>query len=577
MRIELWALAAPYYGGSVTGYVTATIRTNLITGITDTLAGNSSFTNISLNLPYTAPPANKTSRALFLLEYDPVDCSAIDHFCIVDYRNFNETQSPTVPTGLSATATSSSKISLDWAASTDNVGVTTYRVYRNGTLVTLLGNVTSYLDSGLVGSTLNSYAVSACDAAGNCSAQSSTASATTLAPPDTQPPTVPSGLSATVIDSTHINLTWTASTDNVGVTSYKIFSGGSLVSTLGNVTSSFRSNNPSTTYSYTVSACDAADNCSSQSAPVLATTPAALDTQPPTVPTGLTATTVSSSKINLSWNASTDNIGVTAYKINSSDGQTATVGNVTNYSHTGLRSLTEYDYTIVACDAAGNCSLPSASVSSTTTDNPVNGVCGTANGSTFTAIPTANLCSSIGTASTVSGTGPWSWICNGSYGGTSSTCSAMLAVPPVIQFTVTPATGSGYSIFPVIPQVVNNTATTSFTITPASGYGIASVSGCGGSLSGTAYMTGPIIANCTISVIAVARNATSGGTAQAPTIFDALKVLQAVVGVTPLTQTEKIIYDVAPLGDSGSPVGNGIIDAADVILILRRSIGIGEW
>jgi putative alpha-1,2-mannosidase len=143
---------------------------------------------------------------------------------------------------------------------------------------------------------------------------------------------------------------------------------------------------------------------------------------------------------------------------------------------------------------------------------------------------------------------------------------------------VTPTTGTGFTITPATPQTVTNNSTTSFTVTPASGYGVASVSGCGGSFSVSTYTSGPITANCTISVTAVARNATSGsGSTSPPTITDALKVLQAVVGITPLTATEKIRYDVAPLSTSAIPVGNGIIDAADVILILRRSIGIGSW
>lgn len=75
----------------------------------------------------------------------------------------------------------------------------------------------------------------------------------------------------------------------------------------------------------------------------------------------------------------------------------------------------------------------------------------------------------------------------------------------------------------------------------------------------------------------VQRNIIKTAALTQPTISDALKVLQAVVGITPLTATEQIRYDVAPLGSSGTPVGNGIIDAADVILILRRSIGIGSW
>ncbi len=90
-----------------------------------------------------------------------------------------DTQSPTVPTGLRATAVSSGQISLAWTASTDNVSVTAYKIYRNGTLTQTLANVTSFSDTGLAASTTYSYAVSACDAAGNCSAQSTSASAST--------------------------------------------------------------------------------------------------------------------------------------------------------------------------------------------------------------------------------------------------------------------------------------------------------------------------------------------------------------------------------------------------------------
>ncbi|MDR0650755.1 MAG: hypothetical protein LBG59_05135 [Candidatus Peribacteria bacterium] len=53
----------------------------------------------------------------------------------------------------------------------------------------------------------------------------------------------------------------------------------------------------------------------------------------------------------------------------------------------------------------------------------VNGVCGSANGTNITAAPTSNLCS-VGTASTVSGSGPWTWTCAGLNGGTNASCSA---------------------------------------------------------------------------------------------------------------------------------------------------------
>lgn len=91
----------------------------------------------------------------------------------------SDTTPPSVPTGVSATASSSTQINLTWSAATDNVGVTGYKVYRSGTLIGS-PTATSYNDTGLTASSSYSYTVAACDAANNCSAQSSAASATTL-------------------------------------------------------------------------------------------------------------------------------------------------------------------------------------------------------------------------------------------------------------------------------------------------------------------------------------------------------------------------------------------------------------
>lgn len=152
--------------------------------------------------------------------------------------------------------------------------------------------------------------------------------------------------------------------------------------------------------------------------------------------------------------------------------------------------------------------------------------------------------------------------------------SAINATPA--QYTVTPTSGNGFTVDPAVAQTVLNNSNTSFTITPSSGYGISSVSGCGGSLSGNTYTTGAITSNCTISVEAIAKTATAvAGTS--PTISDALKAFQAALGITPISGIELIRYDVAPLSFTGTPVGNGVIDGADVIMILRRSIGIGSW
>ena len=176
---------------------------------------------------------------------------------------------------------------MTWGASTDNVGVTGYRVYRGATLVGS-PTATSYSDTGLAPSTAYSYTVKAVDAAGNLSAASNTASATTLAAADTTPPSArhePRGHRAA--SSTQINLTWAASTDNVGVTGYRVYRGATLVGSPTTTSYSDTGLTPSTAYSYTVKAADAAGNLSAASNTASATTLEA------PVATGLDAAVVS--------------------------------------------------------------------------------------------------------------------------------------------------------------------------------------------------------------------------------------------------------------------------------------------
>jgi len=103
---------------------------------------------------------------------------------VIDLRNVcttsSDTTAPTVPTGLAASAISTSQINLSWNASTDNVGVSGYKVFRDSVAIGSVSS-TSFSDSGLAASSTHSYAVRAFDAAGNQSAQSATVAATTLA------------------------------------------------------------------------------------------------------------------------------------------------------------------------------------------------------------------------------------------------------------------------------------------------------------------------------------------------------------------------------------------------------------
>src|SRR6266480_3426955 len=279
-----------------------------------------------------------------------------------------DTTPPMVPTGLTASAVSSSQINLSWPASSDNVGVSGYRVYRNGSQIATTG-ATSFANTGLSPSTTYSYTVAAYDAAGNLSAQSSPASATTPAPPDTTPPSVPTGLTASAVSSSQINLSWTASSDNVGVSGYRVHRNGTQIATTAATSFANTGLSPSTTYSYTVAAYDAAGNLSAQSSSASATTPAPPDTTPPSVPTGLTASAVSSSQINLSWTASSDNVGVSGYRVYRNGTQIATTS-ATSFANTGLAASTTYSYTVAAYDVAGNLSAQSSSASATTPAPP---------------------------------------------------------------------------------------------------------------------------------------------------------------------------------------------------------------
>lgn len=194
-----------------------------------------------------------------------------------------DTTPPSVPTGLTASAPSPTQVALSWNSSTDAVGVTGYRVFRDGVLVGTTATA-AYTDNGRTASTQYSYTVAAYDAAGNVSGQSAAATVTTPAAPDTTPPSAPTGLSATGYSPSQVNLSWSPSTDNVSVAGYRVFRNGTQVGAPGTTLYQDTGLTPSTTYSYTVAAVDGAGNVSAQSAAVNGTTQAApADTGPPTV------------------------------------------------------------------------------------------------------------------------------------------------------------------------------------------------------------------------------------------------------------------------------------------------------
>ena len=139
-----------------------------------------------------------------------------------------DTQPPSAPGALSATAASSARIDLSWGPATDNIGVTGYLIERcagggcsNFTQIAAPAGVgTTFSDPGRAPSTSYSYRVRATDSAGNLGPYSTIATATTL--PDSNPPTAPASLSASAFSSTRVDLSWSGATDDVGVTGYLI-------------------------------------------------------------------------------------------------------------------------------------------------------------------------------------------------------------------------------------------------------------------------------------------------------------------------------------------------------------------
>ncbi|WP_426592550.1 galactose oxidase-like domain-containing protein [Cellulomonas sp. McL0617] len=190
---------------------------------------------------------------------------------------YEDTFAPSAPTNLSGTG-AVGKATLSWTASTDNVGVTGYDVYRSTTSGftpspgTKVGATTtpSYTGTGVVAGTYF-YKVRANDGVGNAGAPSNEATITVLA--DTTAPSAPTNLLSTAMSSTQVTLGWTASSDDVGVTRYNVLRNGAPVGTSPGTGYVDTTVQPTTAYSYTVTAQDAAGNVSAPSSTSTVTTP----------------------------------------------------------------------------------------------------------------------------------------------------------------------------------------------------------------------------------------------------------------------------------------------------------------
>ena len=176
---------------------------------------------------------------------------------------------------------------------------------------------------------------------------------------DTEAPTAPTEVTATDITTTTAKVTWTASTDNVGVAGYNVYVNDSETPVNGEtlVTGTeyaLESLTAGTEYKVTVKAVDAAGNVS-EGAVYTFTTKNAADTEAPSAPTNVVVTDVTTTTAKVTWSEATDNVGVVGYNVYLNEAKVnETLITTTEYDLTALTEETNYSVKVTAVDAAEN-------------------------------------------------------------------------------------------------------------------------------------------------------------------------------------------------------------------------------
>jgi fibronectin type 3 domain-containing protein len=318
----------------------------------------------STTAPYTFPWVEGQSGpyTLYAVAYDTSGIVSASQTITVNATQ-SDTTAPSQPLDVRSIQNTQTSVSAVWAASSDNVGVVSYQLFQNGQPVATTQG-TSFTYTGLTCGVKYAMSVAAVDAAGNSSLRRRLDAWTNACSGDTVSPTAPAAAQANVTGPTSVRVSWQGSTDNVGVTGYRIDRDGSTIATTLSTAFTDFSALAGASYSYTVTAYDAAGNRSGTSDPVHIVMPAA-DTQAPSIPSGVTASAVDSSTITVSWLPSTDDTAVAGYRVYR-DGVLVSTTTQTGYRDSGLATGITYVYTVDAYDASGNASAQSGPVTATT-------------------------------------------------------------------------------------------------------------------------------------------------------------------------------------------------------------------
>jgi chitodextrinase len=261
---------------------------------------------------------------------------------------------------LRVTTQSTSEVALSWQPALPTERALVYELLRGDVRVALT-EATRAVDGNLKPGTRYCYAVRTVDVAGQTSAPCAAVCTRTL---DTVAPTTPLGVTVAARPGNIVELSWSPSTDDVGVTGYEVFRAEARVASVERTFAREERLTPGKEYCWTVTALDAAGNRSAASDPACATIP---DTSPPTVPARVTARAFGERAVDLAWEASQDDVGVARYEIQRT-GAPPVVATGTDARVLGLGPARRYCFEVRACDAAGNCSSPAPEACATTPD-----------------------------------------------------------------------------------------------------------------------------------------------------------------------------------------------------------------
>lgn len=258
---------------------------------------------------------------------------------------------------LKAKTLSATSIRLNWTKPDGVITFSTYNVSMEGPMysgvIVRTSNLT-YTVTNLVPDTKYCFVIKIPLTGHKASNRSC---ATTHA--DTTAPTTPSGVTAEATSPVEVDIRWNSSSDDDSVSGYNVFRNGELWFTATSPSASDPDVTPGTSNCYAVSAFDESGNESPRSPEACADTP--LDVTPPSTPTNVSAAFDGSdgqSKIDLSWNGSTDDGRVELYQV-FRDGIRVSDETQTQYTDVALDANARYCYTVVAVDSVGNASTAS--------------------------------------------------------------------------------------------------------------------------------------------------------------------------------------------------------------------------